>query len=94
MKLGKEKKIPFKTDKEIEIEITEILEGKGKHKHGRKLRKAAKVLSVLKTPEEIKQLFIDEYKKKYGALQSGKISLEELKNQSVKDAEKAKTVTK
>ena len=84
----KQPKIPFKSDKEIETEITEILEGKGNHPHAGKLRKAAKMLGVFKTKEEIKQMFIEEYKKKYKPLQKGKITLEELKKQSVDSVKK------
>ena len=91
MKL-KQPKIPYKTDKEIEKEITEILDGKGNHPHGNKLRKASKILSMYKTKEEIKQLFIEEYKKKYKPLQKGKTTLEEIKKESLEAAAKTKSI--
>jgi hypothetical protein len=87
----KPKVIPFKSREDIEKEVTEILEGKGNHPHAGKLRKAAKVLSAFKTKEEIKELFIEEYVKKYGLLQTGKISLDELKKQSVAEIKKTGT---
>ena len=80
MKVKQPKIIP-KTRKEIELEITEILENKGKHKHGNKLRQAAKVLSLYKTKEEIKSLFIEEYVKKYGELSSGKTTIKKMQEQ-------------
>ena len=77
----KEPKIIPKTREEIELEITEILENKGKHKHGAKLRQAAKVLSIYKTREEIRQLFIEEYVKKYGELSSGKTTIKKMQEE-------------
>jgi len=80
MKLKQPKIIP-KTREEIEIEITEILENKGNHKHGTKLRQASKILSMYKTKEEIKQLFIEEYVKKYGELSSGKTTIKKMQEE-------------
>jgi len=90
MKLQKQEEIPFKTDKQIETEIKEILSGTGKHKHGGKLRKAAKVLSAFKTQEEIQELFIAEYKKKYKPLQEGKTTLKDIKKESLEAVKKSK----
>ena len=84
--------IPKKTDKQIEEEIEGVLNGKDKSYRGIMLRNAAKALSVHKSKEEIKKMFIEEYKKKYGLLQTGKISLDELKEGAVKDAKKAQKV--
>lgn len=84
--------IPKKTDKQIEEEIEGVLNGKDKSYRGIMLRNAAKALSVHKSKEEIKKMFIEEYKKKYGLLQTGKISLDELKAGAVKDAKKAQKV--
>lgn len=83
-------KVKFKTDKEIENDIDACLSGRDKSQRGTMLRSAAKALSLMKTKEEIRQLFIDEYKKKYGDLYSGKKSLEQIKQESLEDAKKAK----
>ena len=89
MKLGKIK-IPHKTDKQIEKEITRILEGKDKSIRGKMLLKAAQTLILTgKTKEQVKTEFITQYKKKYGALETGKISLNELKKQSEAEIKQA-----
>jgi hypothetical protein len=77
----KKQMIPYKTDEEMEMEVKEILAGKGHHPHGGKLRQAAKMLRAFKSKEEIEKLFIEEYKKKYKPLMNGTVSLGELKKQ-------------
>lgn len=90
MKLRKTK-IPTKTRTEIEQEIEDVLSGKDKSKRGKMLRRASKGLMFTMSKEQIKDLFVKEYIKKYGELSSGKITIEELKEQSLKDSKKART---
>lgn len=84
--------VPKKTDKQIEQEMEDVLNGKDKSYRGRMLRNAAKALSLHKSKEEIKKMFIQEYKKKYGDLQKGKTTLEQVKQEAVKNAKKAQKV--
>lgn len=72
MKLLKQK-VPHKSDKQIEEEITRILDGKDKSMRGRMLLKAAQTIILTgKSKQEVKAEFIAEYKKKYGALEQAK----------------------
>jgi hypothetical protein len=64
--------IPHKTGKQIEDEIDKILAGKDRSVRGRMLFGAAKALLLHKSKEEIRNEFIAEYKKKYGALETAK----------------------
>ena len=82
--------IPKKSDKQIEEEIDSILTGKDHSNRGKMLRTAAKTLRVLHSEEDIKKMFIKEYKKKYGELQSGKKTLEQIKQEAIEDSRKAK----
>ena len=90
MKVKKEKIEP-KTREEIEKEIDDVLSGKDKTQRGNMLRKSVLVLKAFKTKEQIRQLLIDEYVKKYGEISSGKKSIKQLKKESLEDIEKAKT---
>jgi len=89
MKLGKQKKIEPKTRAEITQEIEDIFAKKINTKRAKMLRKASTALRSLKSQEEIKELFVEEYVKKYGELSSGKTTVEELKKSSVQDAKQA-----
>ena len=83
--------IPHKTDKQIEEEITNILNGKDRSQRGAMLRKASNALTLFKgmSKEQVKAMFIAEYKKKYGDLQTGKKTLDQIKSESVADAKAA-----
>jgi len=84
-------KIKPKSREEIEKEIDDILAGKDKSPRGIMLRNASKALKFHKTNKEIRDLFVEEYVKKYGELSSGKKSVEQLKEESLADIKKAKT---
>lgn len=86
----KQNKIKKKTRKEIEQDIENVLNGKDKSQRGKMLRMASKPLLITQTKEEVKKMFVDEYVKKYGLLEKGKISVKELKKQSLKEIEQSK----
>ena len=77
--------IPKKTREQITLEMENVFNGKDKSQRGTMLRSAIKVLMLTKPKEEIKKEFIEEYIKKYGELQTGKISLDKLRKDSEKD---------
>ena len=89
MKFFKQPKIEPKTREQITQEIENVLNKKDNSPRAKMLRKAAFALKALKTQDEIKAMFIEEYIKKYGELQTGKVSLKELKEQSTKSAQEA-----
>jgi hypothetical protein len=86
----KQIKIQPKSRKQIEDEIDGILAGKDRSQRGTMLRNAANALRVMNTAEEIRQMFIQEYIKKYGELESGKKTIEQIKQEALKDSQKAK----
>ena len=87
-------KIPKKSKEEIEKEITDILKGKGHGQREIMLRMASKSLRVFNTQEEVIKLFVDEYIKKYGQLESGEKTLEQIKQEAIKDTATAKRLGK
>jgi hypothetical protein len=87
----KQPEIPFKTDKQIEDEIENILSGRDRSQRAAMLRKASNALTLFKgmSKEQVKEMFIAEYKKKYGDLQTGKKTLEQIKSESIAEAKAA-----
>jgi len=75
-------KIPSKSRKEIELEINNIYDGKDHTPRGLMLKRAMIPLKMTMSRQEIIDLFVGEYVKKYGELSSGKKSLENLKKES------------
>ena len=80
MKLLKQK-FPTKTREQVEKEMDDVFSGKDKSGRAKMLKKAAFAMKAFKTKEEIKQVFVEEYIKKYGELSSGKTSLNKIKKE-------------
>jgi len=87
-------KVPKKTKEEITKEITDILKGKGHGQREIMLRTAAKSLRIFNSEEEIINLFVKEYIKKYGQIESGEKTLEQIKQEATKDIASAKRLGK
>lgn len=85
----KEIKIQPKSREQIETEIGNILAGKDHSQRGMMLRNAARALSAFNTKEEIKEMFVKEYIKKYGQLERGEKTIEQIKQQAIKDSKDA-----
>jgi len=83
-------KIPFKTDKQCEEEIDNIISGKNKSRNAWVVRRFIALHKKMGEPESfIRDALVREYKIKYGQLQKGKISLEELAKQSEAEIKQA-----
>ena len=85
--------IPKKTDAQCEEEIDAIMSGKNKSRNAWIVRRFISMHKKLGEPDTfIREMLIREYKIKYGLLQTGKISPEELLKQSqaeIKQVEEA-----
>jgi len=92
MKLNflKKQKFPEKTREEIEKDIDNSMSGNDKSQRGTMLRRATLSLMAFYPKEKIREMFIDEYIKKYGELKTGKTSLSKLKKESFKQIKDAK----
>lgn len=91
MKLFKQK-IPTKTREQIEKEIDYSLSNKDQSQRGKMLKKARFALLALYPKEKIREMFIDEYIKKYGELKTGKTSLEQIHKESITNAKKLEQI--
>jgi len=87
----KEPIIPQKTDKQIEEEIDRILTGKDRSPRAIMLRNAARTIGLQPgmTKELVRFNFIQEYKKKYGLLQTGKTTIAKIQKESLEEIEQA-----
>jgi len=83
--LNKPKKLPEKTREEIEKDIDNAINGNDHSQRGKMLRRTTLGLMAIYPKEKIRQMFIDEYIKKYGELKTGKITFKKLKKQSEKE---------
>ena len=84
MNFLKKTKVPEKTREEIEKDIDNAISGNDKTQRGLMLRRSALGLMAFYPKEKIRQMFIDEYIKKYGELKTGKTTLNKLKKDSEK----------
>jgi hypothetical protein len=75
---------------QIKQEMTDIMKGKDKSQRGIMLRRAGTALKLTMTEEQAISFLTKEYAKKYGALQTGKTNIQELKKDSLKQIEQAK----
>jgi hypothetical protein len=84
-------KLSYLLVRQIEDEIENILSGRDRSQRAAMLRKASNALTLFKgmSKEQVKEMFIAEYKKKYGDLQTGKKTLEQIKSESIAEAKAA-----
>jgi len=83
VKLGK---LPKKTDADAEREIDDIISGENKSMAAGMVRQFIKMRKGLgDSPEFIRAELINQFKIKYGLLQTGKVKPEELLKQSKKE---------
>ena len=84
-----------KTDAQCEEEIDNIISGKNKSRNAWIVRRFISIHKRMGEPDSfIRQMLINEYKIKYGLLQTGKISPEELLKQSQAEIKQVETETK
>jgi ParB-like chromosome segregation protein Spo0J len=85
----KKPKIPFKTDKQCEEEIDNIISGRNKALNARIVRTWIKARLTVEPIETIRSNLIREYKQKYGDLQKGKKTIDEIQKEAVKEIKQA-----
>ena len=87
--------LPQKTDKQCEEEIDAIISGKNKSRNAWIVRRFISLHRKLGEHDSfIRSMLINEYKIKYGLLQTGKISPEELLKQSQAEIKQVEEATK
>lgn len=83
-------KLSYKSDEQCMQDIDDIISGKNKSRNAWIVRRFISARKLAgDTPEVIRMMLFREYKQKYGDLQSGRKTAEQIKKESIEEIKQA-----